>query len=151
MGWWPAPALDAFRDEGVADEACYPYVAGDQDCTGLCADASSRLATIGSWQELDYPADMKAWIAERGPVVGTMKVYEDFYRLYAGGVYRYTAGADIGGHCICIIGYDDRRRCWIGKNSWGTSWGESGFFEIGYGECGIDSSMWGVQGVRLPS
>ena len=40
-----------------------------------------------------------------------------------------------------MIGYDDSKTCWIAKNSWGTGWGESGFFHIAYGECGIDSKV----------
>lgn len=146
-GWWPTGALDAFRDEGVADEACYPYVAGDQDCTGLCADWQARLTKISGWQQLDELTDMKAWLAEHGPVVGTMKVYEDFVRFYRGGVYRHVAGAYGGGHCISIVGYDDGGGYWIGKNSWGTDWGEDGFFRIAYGECAVDSAMFGVENV----
>jgi C1A family cysteine protease len=49
-----------------------------------------------------------------------------------------------GGHCICVVGYSDTDSCWICKNSWGTGWGESGFFRIRYGDCGIDSAMYAV-------
>jgi C1A family cysteine protease len=49
-----------------------------------------------------------------------------------------------------IIGYDDDAAVWIGKNSWGLDWGEEGFFQIAYGECAIDSSMWAVEGVTPP-
>ena len=52
---------------------------------------------------------------------------------------------------MAIIGYDDAQRCWIAKNSWGTEWGAGGFFRIGYGEVGIDASMWGITGtVKSP-
>src|SRR5438132_8947166 len=27
-GWWVPPALDGFKNEGVTDEACYPYTPG---------------------------------------------------------------------------------------------------------------------------
>jgi hypothetical protein len=37
--------------------------------------------------------------------------------------------------------------CWIAKNSWGTGWGEAGFFRIGYGQCGIDNVMWSPDGI----
>jgi C1A family cysteine protease len=146
-GWWVPPALDAFREEGVADEACYPYVGQDQDCTNLCQGWEQRLTTIGSWQELTSHDEMKEWLSSRGPLVGTMTVYEDFIKFYSGGVYTYVSGPLAGGHCICIIGYDDDDDYWIGKNSWGTDWGELGFFRIAYGQCAIDSSMWGVADV----
>src|SRR5262245_31738893 len=41
-GWWVDPALNGCRDNGVADEACYPYTAGDQNCTNLCSDWQNR-------------------------------------------------------------------------------------------------------------
>jgi hypothetical protein len=52
---------------------------------------------------------------------------------------------------VTIVGYDDGQQCWICKNSWGPGWGESGFFRIGYGECGIDTwQVCAVDGVVLP-
>jgi len=37
-GWIPDEALQTCQDTGIVDEACYPYTAGDQDCTGRCSD-----------------------------------------------------------------------------------------------------------------
>ncbi len=150
-GWWPHAALEALQGEGVPDEASYPYTAGDQECSSLAPDWQDRATQIGAWREITDPLEMRRWIATRGPVVGTMSVYEDFVRFYKGGVYRYISGAPGGGHCICIVGYDDDAQCWIGKNSWGTGWGEDGFFRIAYGEVGIDSAMFGVEGVVPPA
>ena len=65
-----------------------------------------------------------------------------------GGIYKHVAGEPVGGHCICIVGYDKAARYWIVKNSRGATWGEQGFFRIGFGECAIDSGMLGVEGVR---
>lgn len=72
-----------------------------------------------------------------GPVVGGMKVYEDF-SAYTGGVYRRVVGGLRGNHAICVIGYDDTEGCWIARNSWGAGWGDGGYFRIAYGECDID-------------
>jgi hypothetical protein len=62
-----------------------------------------------------------------------MSVYSDFY-YYSGGVYQYTSGTYQGGHAILIVGYDDAGQYFIVKNSWGSGWGESGYFRIGYSE-----------------
>lgn len=148
-GWYPKAALDVFSEKGgVPGEECFPYTAGDQPC-GACGNWEAQAATIASWTALQTPAEMKAWLATHGPIVGSMVVYEDFFH-YAGGVYRHVSGEAEGGHCICIVGYDDEGEHWIAKNSWDTGWGEGGFFRIAYGESGIDSGALGVEGVRVP-
>src|SRR5216110_1779739 len=89
---------------------------------------------------------MKTWISTHGPLDACFSVYNDFFG-YSSGIYHHVTGAYAGGHCVGIVGYNDSGQYWIAKNSWGTGWGESGFFRIGYGECGIDSEMWAVEGI----
>ena len=137
-GWWPDQALDACRTGGLAFEQSYPYVAGDQNCTKLAPSWRDRYVSVGGRQGPLRGAAIKEWIATRGPVTGCFIVYQDFFS-YTGGVYRHVSGNQAGGHCVTIIGYDDAQSCWIAKNSWGTGWGEKGFFRIAYGECGIDT------------
>jgi C1A family cysteine protease len=145
-GWWCDKGLDAFKTDGVVDEACYPYVAGDQNCTNRCADWQNRLTKISGWRTLTSVAQMKEWISTRGPLSCAFTVYNDFFS-YRSGVYRHVSGAAAGGHCVTCIGYNDAGRYWICKNSWGDKWGDKGFFSIGYGECGIDAQMWAVESV----
>jgi C1A family cysteine protease len=149
-GWWVPPALDCFKNTGVTAEQCYPYTAGDQNCTGLCSDWQKQATKITSWREIISIADMKGWLSTKGPLVACFTVYSDFY-AYKTGVYRYVSGTREGGHCICCVGYDDTQGCWICKNSWGSdNWGDLGFFRIAYGQCGIDAVMWGVEGIVPP-
>lgn len=145
-GWWSSNALNAFRDKGVVDEACYPYTPGDQDCTGLCGDAASRATKISAWHRLTDVSQMKEWIASKGPLVACYTVYQDFFN-YSGGIYRHVSGSVAGGHCVSCVGYSDVEQYWICKNSWGPGFGEKGFFRIAYGECGIDSFMDAVDSV----
>ncbi|MFN0073734.1 MAG: C1 family peptidase [Chloroflexota bacterium] len=148
-GWWVDPALDTFKAIGVVDEACYPYTPGDQQC-GVCTDWQNRVTRIASWTKLNTAADMKTWLSTRGPLAACFKVYEDFY-AYRSGVYRHTSGQFLGGHCVTAIGYSDADGAWICKNSWGTGWGDGGFFRIAYGEAGIDYAMWGVDVAGAPA
>jgi hypothetical protein len=39
---------------------------------------------------------------------------------------------------MLLVGYDDNLQCWIARNSWGTAYGNDGYFLIAYGECNID-------------
>jgi C1A family cysteine protease len=144
-GWWPNNAFDFAKNNGLVDAACFPYTAGDQACN-LCGDWQNRLTYISGWHTVGGVADMKAWISSRGPVSTCFTVYNDFF-YYAGGVYRHVTGNVAGGHCVSVVGYDDANGCWICKNSWGTGFGEGGFFRIAYGNCGIDAEMWLAEGI----
>jgi C1A family cysteine protease len=37
-----------------------------------------------------------------------------------------------GGHCVCIVGYNDATQMFKCANSWGTSWGINGYFFLPY-------------------
>jgi C1A family cysteine protease/acylphosphatase len=148
-GWWVPPAMDGFESDGIADESCYPYSAGDQNCTNLCDDWKERATHITGYHEITSHDDMKTWLSTRGALSACFTVYDDFFS-YSSGIYHHVSGDVAGGHCVSVVGYDDAGGFWICKNSWGSAWGESGFFCIAYGECGIDSVMWAVDGVTLP-
>lgn len=152
-GWWPEQAFTSARNNGVTFEDYYPYTAGDQDCTGLNADWPNRLAKVTGSQFLNGDAAlMKEYISTRGAIEVCMDVYQDFFS-YRAGVYRHIAGNYAGGHCVCLIGYDDGMGCWIAKNSWGTGWGDAGHVRIAYGECRIENYVQpgGVGALGVPS
>ena len=149
-GWWSSAALNYFRDNGVVDEACFPYKDTTQPCK-LCADSNNRLKKIASWKNMTSHAEMKEWISTKGSLVACYTVYDDFF-AYKGGIYKHVTGGVAGGHCVSVVGYNDVEKYWICKNSWGKTFGEEnpydtgapkekGYFRIAYGQCGIDSSM----------
>lgn len=148
-GWWPENAIKKARDIGVTTDEHFPYTAGDQSCN-LQGGWNSNLAKVTGYEKQDTRQKMKDWISTRGSLTGCFIVYQDFFS-YRSGVYRHVSGQSAGGHCVEIIGYDDAQGCWICKNSWGTNWGEGGYFRIAYGQCNIEtwSGPWGVSGVTF--
>ncbi|WP_406224110.1 C1 family peptidase [Streptomyces canus] len=149
-GWLPEPLLEKARDSGITFEDYFAYTDRDQDSSRLNPDWPNRHAKVVNWtNDTNDPAAIKRDIATYGSVVACFYVYQDFFS-YGGGVYRRQTDTLAGGHCVSLVGYDDAQSCWIAKNSWGTDWGEHGFFRIGYGECGIESwHTCGVQGISL--
>lgn len=134
-GWQFAPALNFCRDTGVALDTAFPYTPGNQPCKAGVPIAFK----IAGHSTAASMAERKAAIA-RGPAVAGMAVYTDFYS-YRSGVYRQVSGVLEGYHAVAAIGYDDAQGCWICKNSWGTGWGESGYFRIAYGQVEMDTSF----------
>ncbi len=130
---------DYFVDTGLPLESCYPYAQSNGTCTKACknwelsAYKVSRYTTVLPNNSVDV---LKNALIKYGPTVTTMEVYSDF-DSYGSGIYSYTSGVYRGGHAILLLGYDDTNSCFICKNSWGTGWGEAGFFQIAYSE--VDS------------
>ena len=143
-GWWPSMALNYARDTGIIPASDFPYSDNDQPCA-LPNFWQEHITQLSGYNIADDAPSMKTWLAQNGPLITAFSVYEDFYS-YSGGVYKHVSGDYVGGHCVCVIGYDEQMQAWLCKNSWGTGWGEQGFFWIGYGQCGIDSAMYEITG-----
>lgn len=87
--------------------------------------------------------EMIAALNSIGSIAVTMDVNRDLY-TYKSGVYENKHPDYVGGHAVRIIGYGTENGVdfWIAANSWGTAWGERGFFRIrrGTNESAIESS-----------
>ena len=78
------------------------------------------------------PTAVKQAIVSGGPVATILDVYANLLD-YQSGVYTH-GGAAVGNHGITLVGYSESGGYWIARNSWGTAWGMSGYFLIGYAE-----------------
>lgn len=152
-GWWPDDALNEAKTRGVVAETLFPYTSAfdsaQQPHCRLGADRSQAVC-ISSWDRLTTDAARKSYLSNVGPCTACFEVFEDFFN-YRSGVYQHISGSSVGWHCVQVIGYSESQRCWICKNSWGTNWGDNGFFRIGYGQCNFEQyGFWTAQGIRLP-
>lgn len=53
----------------------------------------------------------------------------------------------IGGHAVLACGFDETDKCVLVRNSWGTLWGDKGYFKMPYSfvESGLLSDAWILQ------
>jgi len=149
--------LNWIKKHGAIPESCFPYEANDTiPCEAKCPEWRDLLVGIDDCTRVSSNVSViQSALIEHGPLPGTMTVYEDFYPDCSGGVYRYNYGDEVFGHCITIVGYDDTwggedEGYWICKNSWGTEWGEDGWFRIAYGECKIEKGVYYFTGPNYP-
>jgi C1A family cysteine protease len=135
---------------GLELESSYPYTGEDGNCT---YSASKAVASVASWTQLSTKElDIATWSATNGPVSIAMNA--DVLMSYTSGVITNVASCSPSqiDHAILIVGWNigSNPPYWIVKNSWGTSWGEQGYFRIifGKGACGLNTVATSAQGVK---
>jgi C1A family cysteine protease len=58
----------------------------------------------------------------------------------------------VGGHAVMAVGYDDAAKRFIVRNSWGTRWGQNGYFTMPYGYLlneGLSDDFWTILLVEM--
>lgn len=145
-GWNLGSAFSACQKTGVVTEQLFPYKGVYVPCnpTPEWDTARTKIKDFHYIRSID---DMISWLAHKGPLATRFNVYSDFYS-YKKGIYQKTPSAEFkGGHAVLCVGYDLEHQAWICKNSWGSGWGEKGYFRIAMGECGIDACMYAIDAI----
>lgn len=140
-GAYVTSGLNLIQDQGVCLWADMPYT--DVSCDLYPNDNQAALAAnykIASYTRLSVTLDaFKDQLAAGKPIVVGGTVYKTFMNLAYGDIQTTARGRKLGGHCYCVVGYDDAKNAFKVINSWGTSWGTDGYGWISYS---IMSNVW---------
>jgi len=126
--------------KGTSLEDCCPY-RGSDGIDNCCKEWWKGGKRIASWRKVS--TDEAKEILKTKPIIGAFDVHQSFMS-YTGGVYHNLGWIDpvVGGHCITVVDFSDDLKAWKCRNSWGTGWGENGYFWIAYGEGAIEAEMY---------
>jgi hypothetical protein len=80
---------------------------------------------------------IKQALVDTGPLAVSMGILSAYGGYWDGDIYRCTIDTGTN-HAVAIVGYDDAGGYWWVRNSWGTGWGDNGYFKLGYGECSVE-------------
>ena len=120
------------RWSGPVNESDDPYnPSDDRPSPGGPVQGYLKEATWG-----DTSAEIKNAVISQGAVYTSMWWDASAYRS-SDQTYYYSAGTATN-HAVTIAGWDDNKAtaggtgAWLVKNSWGTGWGNQGYFWIAY-------------------
>lgn len=136
--------INLFTQRGSLLESDDPYV---PKYTGRCNYMADPVIRVTDWQILSDEtvpsiSTLKSAILKYGPILSAM---DDscLPRNYKSGSVINKKSDTWYGHSVLIVGWEDKYRSWIIKNSWGEDWGDDGFGYVTYGtgQIGVFSSV----------
>ena len=146
--------IKTLNAQGVCPEPQWPYVAAR-----FATRPSAKAYQVAlDHQALSYQRvlqslpQLKGCLAAGFPIVLGFSVYESFQtpavaQSGTGPMPRPTERR-IGGHAVLAVGYDEGKRVFLLRNSWGTKWGQKGYFTLPYAylqDAGLAADMWTVK------
>lgn len=106
-------------------------------------NSNAGLLKIGSYAMVRNPYALKCALISNGPCFGATPVYgDDFIREPE--FWREDNGQYCGGHAISIVGYTPEG--FIIRNSWGTIYGQRGYYLLKYEDYKSLMEVWTVTG-----
>ena len=138
-GGWTEHAFNYVKKAGgIETDSNYPYTSY-QGTTGTCkADSSKFVITVSGYTTVNGESSMASYVQKTGPL--SVCLDASSWNSYTGGIMT-KCGQSVD-HCVQAVGVDaSTGGYWKVRNSWGTSWGESGYIRLAYGAntCDITS------------
>lgn len=135
-------------NKGINTEADYAYESGDGSRHRCRYDATKTTLTISSYTEYARGEElMTNTLATEGPLSVGIDAGQRSFQHYSSGIYyEPNCHTLLLNHAVLAVGYGstDDGDYYIVKNSWGTSWGDSGYVLMARNRdnnCGIASDV----------
>lgn len=138
---------------GLQNEEDYPFYPYNLDKMGNYGQESfygNNGYTIGNFTYLNNSDEIKSWVMEHGSAVVSYNSKSTTYKTSTvdGVKYctYYSGASEKSNHEVVIVGWDDTISkeyfnnspttdgAWLCKNSWGTTFGDNGYFWMSYEE-----------------
>lgn len=131
--------VKSLNRNGICPESMWPYNIDKftDKPTSECYAAAKNHRALLYKRLLQTPTSLKACLASGVPFVFGIGVYQSF----SSNVVKTTGMVPVpdlnrerceGGHAVACVGYDDDKKCFIVRNSWGPEWGDKGYFYLPY-------------------
>ena len=89
-------------------------------------------------------------LASGFPVIVGMLIFEKAMAATEKGIMPMPKKNDdcLGGHAVLLVGYDDLKKSFLVRNSWGKEWGIDGHFWMPYSFADKADNVWDCWAVK---
>jgi C1A family cysteine protease len=126
-------AMQVLQRIGVPCEKAYPYSDLYEGSPEKWAKLIAKWGLIDSYWRIETVDELRNALVDCPVVIGIICFREIFY-VGSNGIVPYPANPSeqLGGHAICVVGYDDTTQRFTFKNSWTPQWGNKGYGYLSY-------------------
>lgn len=101
-----------------------------------CYAQAKKYKALDYWHVPRSITQMRGCLAAGFPFVFGFSVYEEFESsaVASSGIVPLPAHSSrmLGGHAVLAVGYDHAAQRFLVRNSWGSGWGQQGYFWLPY-------------------
>jgi C1A family cysteine protease len=142
--------IKALSKWGICSENSWPYNVNrfDRKPTDACYnEAATR--RISKYIRIETLQEMKQCLADGFPFAFGISVYESFEsdRVAVTGTVPNPKASEemLGGHAMLCVGYNEKSKRFIVRNSWGPDWGANGYCTLPYEYMQTADDIWTVR------
>ena len=149
--------LTYIQNNGIMYDSSYPYYSGTSTSLEKCkysANQANNVVTsfLQCGQDAQNPCGRNSILSmlANGPIISLMDASSPYFQHYAntGSILEYNCTATSSNHAINIVGVssDVKGGYYIVRNSWGSAWGENGYFRMRFNNatstCFLEQYAW---------
>ncbi len=147
-GGYTGGAVASVTTQGICELSYYPFTTTKPSS---CTHLNDPFAAFKSYQRItckDITA-IKTAIYKYGAVVARVHASTSAFQNYKSGIFTNSENDCNGtfGHAVVLIGWGTdatKGDYWILRNSWGTSFGESGYMKISVAAANVSSEVYSL-------
>jgi len=148
--------IKSLQTHGLCPESEWPYIEEEfaTKPPDSCYVSALKHKAIKVYNVPKNLKAMQATLASGMPFVGGIKIFSSFESKAVSGTGRVSMPKPkdkyLGGHAILICGYNNTKKHWIVRNSWGPLWGDKGYFYLPYKYLlrpNLSADFWAIEAV----
>lgn len=137
-GGYLSDGILTLKNYGICEEKYWPYIIENifnkpSEEAYEKAKINYVIEAISISNELEI---IKYWLNKNEPIALGIAIYSNFVNFSSSknGKIGLPTNDDkfIGGHAVILCGYNDNTQQFLLRNSWGSYWGENGYFYLPY-------------------